>query len=187
MSVSSPLSEPTPPLVTDEGFDVDRIGDVVIEESDEGALTATDVQELEQGQRKVSVTTKKKRTGSDGEYQDKETTVTTTFESPTGTKYEEQDVIKTRRKLTPKGSIYVKRDTVRTKRALTTSGEQTVEEDHIVETDNKSVSLGKSWGDKTLTTVVLSKPTKRNRAITSIQEETAAAKPAESSSKESKS
>ncbi|XP_064612648.1 titin-like isoform X1 [Liolophura sinensis] len=184
MSVSSPVFEPTSPLVTDEGFDVDRIGDVVIEESEEGALTATDVQELDQGQRKVSVTTKKNRTGSDAEYQDKETTVITTFESPAGTKYEEQDVIKTRRKLTPKGSIYVKRDTVRTKRALTSTGEQTVEEDHIVETDNKSVSLGKSWGDKTLTTVVLSKPTRRNRAIPSIQEETTAAKPAESSSKE---
>ncbi|KAH9503917.1 Muscle M-line assembly protein unc-89 [Bulinus truncatus] len=105
--------------------------------------------------RVVTVRTLKQRTPSDANEELRDKIVQKKTVSPGGTVLEEKAVVQTKTKLTSRGSNYYTRSTYTTRTKRDRHGQETVEHNVSVETENKSVSQGQSWGNKVVTSVTL--------------------------------
>ncbi|XP_067684073.1 uncharacterized protein [Haliotis asinina] len=131
---------------------------ITYQEDDDGTVTVQQVSQDDHQDRVVTVRSKIFRTRSNAQAEERDTVVETLFTSPGGTQLQERDVIKTKKKLTSRGSNYFQRSVQVTRRVRDTAGGEVVEQDICVESDNKSVTKGQSWGDRVITKVILDKP-----------------------------
>ena len=99
-----------------------------------------------------------RRTPSNADEEIRDTVVETDFHSPGGAAVKDRDVIRSRRKITPRGSNYYQRTTHRTRLVRDQEGSDFVEHDVCVESDNTSISEGRSWGSRTVTKVTVDRP-----------------------------
>ncbi|XP_012941023.1 myosin light chain kinase, smooth muscle [Aplysia californica] len=129
-----------------------------INEDDDGGVTMQAIAEDENQNQVVTVRTKKQRTPSNANEELRNTIVERNKVSPGGTVLKERDVIQTKKRLTSRGSNYFQRSVYTTRTKRDKEGAEQVEHDVIVESENKSVSQGQSWGDKVVTHVTLGDP-----------------------------
>lgn len=121
----------------------------------DGSVTVQAGARDENQNRIVTVRTKKQRTPSNADEELRDKIVQRKMVTPGGTVVEEKGVVQTKKRLTSRGSNYYTRKTYTTRTKRDKEGVETVEHDVTVETENKSVSQGQSWGDKVTTQVTL--------------------------------
>lgn len=126
-----------------------------VNEEQDGTITMQAVAEDRNQNRIVTVRTRRQRTPSDADEEMKDTIVEKKRVSPSGSVLVERDVIQTKTRLTSRGSNYYTRSAYTTRTRRDRSGSEAVEHDVSVETDNKSVTRGQSWGDKAVMQVIL--------------------------------
>lgn len=126
-----------------------------VNQEDDGTITMQAGAADENQNRIITVRTKKQRTPSDADEELKDKIVKKTMVSPGGAVIEETGVVHTKKRITSRGSNYFTRREYTTRTRRDKEGAETVEHDVTVETDNKSVSQGQSWGDKVVTRVAL--------------------------------
>ncbi|KAK6968514.1 titin, partial [Biomphalaria glabrata] len=126
-----------------------------VNQDKDGGITLQASAEDENQNRVVTVRTLKQRTPSDADEELRDKIVQKKMVSPGGTVLEEKAVVQTKKKLTSRGSNYYTRSTYTTRTKRDKHGQETVEHNVSVETENKSVSQGQSWGNKVVTSVTL--------------------------------
>ncbi|CAL1527896.1 unnamed protein product [Lymnaea stagnalis] len=132
----------------------------------DGSVTVQASAKDENQNRIVTVRTKKQRTPSNANEELRDKIVQRRLVTPGGTVVEEKGVVQTKKRLTSRGSNYYTRKTYTTRTKRDKEGVETVEHDVTVETENKSVSQGQSWGDKVVTQVTLGDETVVNGSPT---------------------
>ncbi|XP_059176220.1 serine-rich adhesin for platelets-like, partial [Physella acuta] len=139
-----------------------------VNKEEDGTITMQAGAADENQNRVITVRTKKQRTPSNADEELKDKIVKKTMVSPGGAVIEETGVVHTKKRITSRGSNYFTRREYTTRTRRDKEGGETVEHDVTVETDNKSVSQGQSWGDKVVTRVNL-EDAKTVNGLSSVQ------------------
>ncbi|KAK6191500.1 hypothetical protein SNE40_003173 [Patella caerulea] len=129
-----------------------------VQREEDGTIKVQQTTQCNNKNRIVTITTRKYQTPDEANAEVRDTVVETKFSSPGGSQFTERDEIHTKKRITSRGSNYFERSALVTKRVKDREGGEIIQQDVTDEKSNQSVTSGLSWGDRTTSHKLVSKP-----------------------------